>query len=225
MVTITKEDLIGDVVAQHPKAAGVMLRYGLHCVGCHVSKHENIEQGATGHGMPPEMVEKMIAEINEVLNKVIETIEVTNKAAEMIKQFAAEDGKEGQGLKITVVEGCCGFGYEMEFIETPADDDKKFEFSGVQVFINPASYKLLKGSEIDFIENPLEAGFRIDNPNAPKDGCACSSEGKEKGSGKKEGGCCGGHDHGREGHDHGAHEHSHEHGPDCDHSADEQKKE
>ena len=211
MVTITGEELIGDVVAEHPKAAGVMLKYGLHCVGCHVNKYESVAQGAKGHGMPDEMVEKMIAEINEVVNKVIETIEVTEKAAEMIKQFAAEDGKAGQGLKIKVMEGCCGFGYEMEFVEKPAAKDKKFDFFGVQVFIDPASYKLLKGSEIDFMETPLESGFRIDNPNAPKGGCACSGEGEEgeEDSGEKEGGCCGGHEHEGHKHDHDEPKHKH----------------
>ncbi|MBR9703410.1 iron-sulfur cluster assembly accessory protein [Candidatus Woesearchaeota archaeon] len=191
MVKITGDMLIGDVIAEHPKAATVMLKYGLHCVGCHVSKIENIKNGAKSHGMPDDLIEKMIADINDVLNKKIEELEVTDKAVEMIKQFAAEDGKEGQGLKIKVVEGCCGFGYEMEFTDKPADGDKTFDFSGVQLFIDKGSYKLLKGSEIDFVETPMDSGFKIENPNAPKGECACSGE---DGEGKKEGDdCCGHH--------------------------------
>ncbi len=61
---VTKEMLLGEVVAKHPKAAFVMLQYGLHCIGCHVSYYETIEQGCLGHGMPPHVMEEMIEDVN-----------------------------------------------------------------------------------------------------------------------------------------------------------------
>lgn len=61
---VTKDTLLGEVVAQHPRAAFVMLQYGLHCIGCHVSVYETIEQGCLGHGMPPDVMEEMLADVN-----------------------------------------------------------------------------------------------------------------------------------------------------------------
>src|SRR3989344_8880126 len=56
---------IGEVVEKYPKAAEIMTRYGLHCVGCHVSPLETVKQGALGHGMPKEIFRKMMKEVNE----------------------------------------------------------------------------------------------------------------------------------------------------------------
>jgi hybrid cluster-associated redox disulfide protein len=61
---VTKEMFLGEVVSKHPRAAFVMLQYGLHCIGCHVSVYETIEQGCLGHGMPPDVMEEMLADVN-----------------------------------------------------------------------------------------------------------------------------------------------------------------
>ena len=66
MVTITGDEAIGGLIQEHPKAAGVMLKYGLHCVGCHVNQYETVKQGAMGHGMPEETVQSLIDELNVV---------------------------------------------------------------------------------------------------------------------------------------------------------------
>ena len=50
-ILITKDMPIGEVVERYPEAAEVLTAYGLHCVGCHVSPFETVEQGALGHGM------------------------------------------------------------------------------------------------------------------------------------------------------------------------------
>ncbi len=61
---VTKDTLLGEVVSKHPRSAFVMLQYGLHCIGCHVSVYETIEQGCMGHGMPKEVMEEMLADVN-----------------------------------------------------------------------------------------------------------------------------------------------------------------
>jgi hybrid cluster-associated redox disulfide protein len=38
----------------------VFMKYGLHCVGCHVAAFETIEQGAKGHGMSDEVIQSVI---------------------------------------------------------------------------------------------------------------------------------------------------------------------
>ncbi|MBT3405805.1 DUF1858 domain-containing protein [Candidatus Woesearchaeota archaeon] len=70
---ITKDTIIGDAVSKHHVAAMVMMKYGLHCIGCHVAAHETIEQGCKGHGMDDEAIEEMIEEINKVITEESES--------------------------------------------------------------------------------------------------------------------------------------------------------
>ena len=66
---ITKDMLLGDVVSKYPEAAMVMVRYGLHCVGCHVAAWETIEQGAKAHGMSEKDIKKMLKEMNDAASE------------------------------------------------------------------------------------------------------------------------------------------------------------
>ena len=54
-----------DVMDKYPNAIDVVMNYGLHCIGCHVSAFETIEQGAKAHGLTKKDIEKMIKEMNE----------------------------------------------------------------------------------------------------------------------------------------------------------------
>jgi len=64
---IKKDMLIGDVVSKHPETADVFMKFGLHCIGCHISPHETIEQGAAGHGLPEDKIEEMIKDMNKAV--------------------------------------------------------------------------------------------------------------------------------------------------------------
>ena len=65
---ITKEMTIGEVVMKHPQAAPVMLKHGLHCIGCHVAHWESLEEGAKGHGLSDAQVEALVSEMNDVVH-------------------------------------------------------------------------------------------------------------------------------------------------------------
>lgn len=62
---ISKDLNIGEIAASFPDAVPVMLKYGLHCIGCHVAASETIEQGAKAHGMSDKDIEKMVEEMNK----------------------------------------------------------------------------------------------------------------------------------------------------------------
>ncbi|VVB87423.1 Uncharacterised protein [uncultured archaeon] len=64
-MTITKDMTIEEVVTQYPETMMVFMRHGLHCVGCHVSAFENIEEGATAHGIN---VDALVADLNKVVS-------------------------------------------------------------------------------------------------------------------------------------------------------------
>ena len=66
---ITKEMTLGEAVSKYPETAAIMLKYGLHCIGCHVASWESIEQGAMGHGLTAVQVQDMVAEMNAAASK------------------------------------------------------------------------------------------------------------------------------------------------------------
>lgn len=61
---ITRQTIIADAVKLNPMAPQIMFKYGLHCIGCHVSLYETIEQGCMGHGMDDKMIDSMVQELN-----------------------------------------------------------------------------------------------------------------------------------------------------------------
>ncbi len=63
-MTITKEMTIEEVVEQYPETMMVFMRHGLHCVGCHVSAFESIEEGALAHGIN---VDALVSDLNKVV--------------------------------------------------------------------------------------------------------------------------------------------------------------
>lgn len=64
---VTRDTTIGEVVQRWPKSAFIMFEYGLHCVGCHVSAFETIEEGCKGHGMPEEVIDELVEELNKFI--------------------------------------------------------------------------------------------------------------------------------------------------------------
>ena len=58
---VTGETLIGEIVTQYPEAIEVLLSIGMHCLGCHASRAESLEEACIVHGIP---VERVIEAIN-----------------------------------------------------------------------------------------------------------------------------------------------------------------
>ncbi len=66
---ITKGMGFQEVLEKYPKTAEIMMKRGLHCIGCHAAAFETIEQGCTAHGMKEEDIEKLLKEMNEAVEK------------------------------------------------------------------------------------------------------------------------------------------------------------
>jgi iron-sulfur cluster assembly accessory protein len=82
---------------------------------------------------------------------------------------------EGRPLMLRVaVEGggCSGFQYLFDLVDEAQPDDLKIERDGAAALVDEVSLALLKGSEIDFVDELAGAEFRIRNPNA-KSSCGC----------------------------------------------------
>ena len=77
---ITRKTVIAEAVEKNPKAAEIMFKYGLHCVGCHISPYETIEQGAMAHGISDKDIDKMVNEMNKASKKPRKSVKKKSKA-------------------------------------------------------------------------------------------------------------------------------------------------
>ena len=99
-------------------------------------------------------------------------VTLSERAATHIKNFLAKRGS-GIGLKLGVrTSGCSGMAYKLEFVDVEDPEDTKFECHGVTVYIDPKSLSYLEGTELDFVREGLNEGFKFNNPNE-RDRCGC----------------------------------------------------
>ena len=94
-------------------------------------------------------------------------------AAEKVRVLLEQRGTPGIGLRVGVRGGgCSGNSYYMEFCEAEAAGDETVETHGVKLVVDMKSMVLLGGTEIDYVEGLMGAGFKFNNPNV-KHSCAC----------------------------------------------------
>lgn len=99
-------------------------------------------------------------------------ITLTEKAAKHISRYLARRGK-GIGLRLGVrTTGCSGLAYKLEYADDVAPEDQVFESHGIKVLIDPKSLPYIDGTELDYVREGLNEGFRFQNPNV-KDECGC----------------------------------------------------
>lgn len=102
-------------------------------------------------------------------------LSLTEKAAEMVKKAAEQEGLAGYGLRVGVIGGgCSGLQYLLDFVQEPSSEDFVSEHHGVQLFVDPFSAGHLAGTVIDYVDGLHGSGFKFDNPNIVKS-CGCGS--------------------------------------------------
>jgi iron-sulfur cluster insertion protein len=93
-------------------------------------------------------------------------------AAKRIQAIGAREGRPVM-LRVAVEGGgCSGFQYQFDLVDEAQPDDLKIERDGAAALVDVVSLALLKGSEIDFVDELAGAEFRVRNPNA-KSSCGC----------------------------------------------------
>ena len=104
-------------------------------------------------------------------------IQVTEKAAERIRQIMAKEGVAGVqgGLRLAVQGGgCSGLSYLFKLETKERAGDHVFGNGDAKVLIDPKSFVYLDGLTLDYKESLIQSGFTIDNPNAQKT-CSCGT--------------------------------------------------
>jgi iron-sulfur cluster assembly accessory protein len=122
-----------------------------------------IDQGAIGIGAPSMPV-----------------LSMSEPAASRLTAMMEEKALAGYGLRVFVAGGgCSGLQYGMTFDNESRDGDTAFQAHGLQIMIDPISYRYLKGATIDYVDSLMGGGFKIENPNAVS-GCGCGSSFRPK---------------------------------------------
>ena len=101
------------------------------------------------------------------------SVTLTSRAAEHVRVHAARRGRDPMGLRLGVKpSGCSGMAYVLEFADEAREGDLAFNSNGVTVMIDPKSLIHVAGTELDYVREGLQEGFRFNNPNV-KDACGC----------------------------------------------------
>ncbi|MBP1148596.1 MULTISPECIES: iron-sulfur cluster assembly protein IscA [Methylocaldum] len=99
-------------------------------------------------------------------------VTLTEKAARQVQKHLAARGT-GLGLRVAVkTSGCSGLAYALEFVDESAPEDCTFESFGVTLLVDPKSLAYLDGTELDYVREGLNEGFKFNNPNVKAE-CGC----------------------------------------------------
>jgi iron-sulfur cluster assembly accessory protein len=106
-------------------------------------------------------------------------VTLTDKALDKVRQLADRE-QDANVLRLAVEGGgCSGFQYAIGFDTGSAPDDVVVDAAGVTVVIDPVSLPYLRGSQLDYVDGLINAGFTFTNPNvAATCGCNASFQAK-----------------------------------------------
>ena len=100
-------------------------------------------------------------------------VSLTPGATTRIQKLLQDRDLPDHGLRVFVSGGgCSGMQYGMALEGQPREFDSVFEQDSVKVVIDPTSMQYLYGAVIDYVDNLMGGGFKIDNPNAVTS-CGC----------------------------------------------------
>ncbi len=104
------------------------------------------------------------------MSEVLKPLSISAAAATRLKKVLPGPPS---ALRISVKGGgCSGFQYSFDVDKERADDDLVVERDGATVVVDPVSLEMIKGSELDFVDDLMGQAFRVKNPNAVAS-CGC----------------------------------------------------
>src|SRR2546430_17657667 len=100
------------------------------------------------------------------------TIMMTSAAAEKVHALLEQENDPSLGLRIFVAGGgCSGLQYGMA-LDEEEDGDTVIPVHGFNVLVDEMSLTYISGSEVDYVDSLMGAGFTVNNPNAVSS-CGC----------------------------------------------------
>ncbi|PNY81797.1 HesB/IscA family protein [Deinococcus koreensis] len=120
-------------------------------------------------------------------------ISISEFGAQKALGILANSGKENAGVRVFIKSGgCSGYQYGMAIDDRELEGDTIVYDRGVKLLVDRMSLPLLRGGEVDFVENMMGGGFTVNNPNATSS-CGCGhsfrTDSSQAPDGEGSGGC------------------------------------
>ncbi len=120
--------------------------------------------------------------IEQNQQSVVETsiINMTPAAADKVHELLAQENDPSLALRVFVAGGgCSGLQYGMT-LDEEQEGDTVIPQNGFNVLVDEMSMGYIDGSEIDYVDSLMGAGFTVNNPNAVSS-CGCGHSFKTAG--------------------------------------------
>jgi iron-sulfur cluster assembly protein len=114
--------------------------------------------------------------LSEHISEITSEITLTDRAAEELIGLLKDNDKEKALLRVWVQGGgCSGLSYGMALDDNePEEGDQVFTDHGVRIVVDSLSLRYMTGSVVDYLDDVLGGGFKIENPKAVRS-CGCGS--------------------------------------------------
>jgi iron-sulfur cluster assembly protein len=100
-------------------------------------------------------------------------ITLTEIAAKRVQDIASGMSPEPIGIRVALKGGgCSGFTYVLEFAHEVKPGDRELESHGVKIVSDKKSLLYLLGTQIDYVDELGNIGFKFLNPTAKRT-CGC----------------------------------------------------
>ena len=105
----------------------------------------------------------------------VETVALTPAAADAVRDLLAKRELVGYGLRVYIQGGgCSGYQYGMALDDNFREEDLVTDCHGVKVVVDEVSINYMRGATIDYVDDLMGSGFKVNNPNAVSS-CGCGS--------------------------------------------------
>src|SRR2546427_9494824 len=117
-------------------------------------------------------------------------LSITPSASEKVRELLAQENDPSLGLRIFVAGGgCSGLQYGMT-LDEEQEGDTVISQGNFKVLVDEMSLSYINGSQVDYVDSLMGAGFTVNNPNAVSS-CGCGHSFKTAGGGGGEAKSCG----------------------------------
>lgn len=111
--------------------------------------------------------------MQQVITESTDLITITPTASAKVRELLDGEGNPELALRVYVAGGgCSGLQYGMALDDSMLDGDTLVEYEGIRVLVDSESLGFIQGSEIDYTDSLMGAGFTVNNPNAVSS-CGC----------------------------------------------------
>src|SRR5437764_12867959 len=132
--------------------------------------------------------------IEQNQQSLVETsiLSITPAAGDKVRELLEQENDPSLALRVFVAGGgCSGLQYGMT-LDEEQEGDTVILISGFNILVDEMSMGYIDGSEIDYVDSLMGAGFTVNNPNAVSS-CGCGHSFKTASGGGEARGCACGH--------------------------------